>query len=122
MTANCPPLAHPPVLTVSFRTECCHERLTRFPDSRAGIVVRCRTPCASVRTSFLPEIQTVEQILADYPCLERDDVLAALAYRGLLEELQEYDRRAARGEDVGEFLSSDELRRRLGLPRRERPA
>jgi hypothetical protein len=41
---------------------------------------------------------------------------------GLLEELQEHDRRAARGEDVGEFLSSDELRRRLGLPRRQRPA
>jgi hypothetical protein len=40
----------------------------------------------------------------------------------LLEELQEYDRRAANGEDVGEFLSSDELRRRLGLPRRQRPA
>jgi hypothetical protein len=30
----------------------------------------------------------------------------------LLEELQDYDRRAARGEDVGEFMSSDELRRR----------
>jgi len=41
---------------------------------------------------------------------------------GLLEELQEYDRRVARGEDVGEFMSSDELRRRLGLPRRQRPA
>ena len=41
---------------------------------------------------------------------------------GLLEELQEHDGRAARGEDVGEFLSSDELRRRLGLPRRQRPA
>jgi hypothetical protein len=41
---------------------------------------------------------------------------------GLLEELQEYDRRAARGEDVGEFMSSDELRRRLGLPRRKPPA
>jgi hypothetical protein len=38
---------------------------------------------------------------------------------GLLEDLQEYDRRAARGEDVGEFMSSDELRRRLGLPRRQ---
>lgn len=41
---------------------------------------------------------------------------------GLLEELQEHDRRVARGEDVGEFLSSDELRRRLGLPPRQRPA
>jgi hypothetical protein len=41
---------------------------------------------------------------------------------GLLEELQEYDRRVARGEDVGEFMSSDELRRRLGLPRRPHPA
>jgi hypothetical protein len=41
---------------------------------------------------------------------------------GLLEELQEFDRRAARGEDVGEFMSSDELRRRLGLPRRQPPA
>jgi hypothetical protein len=36
---------------------------------------------------------------------------------GLLAELQEYDRRAAHGEDLGEFLSSDELRRRVGLPR-----
>jgi hypothetical protein len=36
---------------------------------------------------------------------------------GLLAELQDYDRRVARGEDVGEFLSTDELRRRLGLPR-----
>jgi hypothetical protein len=41
---------------------------------------------------------------------------------GLLEELQEYDRRVARGEDVGEFMSSDELRRRPGLPRRQPPA
>ena len=40
----------------------------------------------------------------------------------LLAELREYDRWAARGEDVGEFLSSDELRRRLGLPRRQRRA
>lgn len=39
---------------------------------------------------------------------------------GLREELQEYDRRAANGESVWEFLSSDELRRRLGLPRRHR--
>jgi hypothetical protein len=38
---------------------------------------------------------------------------------GLLAELREHDRRAALGEDVGEFLSSDELRRRLGLPRRK---
>jgi hypothetical protein len=51
---------------------------------------------------------------------EIERVLAANP--GLLEELQEYDRRAANGEDVGEFLSSDELRRRLGLPRRRRPA
>jgi hypothetical protein len=41
---------------------------------------------------------------------------------GLLDEFVEYDRRAARGEDMGEFLSSDELRRRLGLPRRTNPA
>ena len=41
---------------------------------------------------------------------------------GLLEGLKEYDRRVARGEDMGEFMSSDELRRRLGLPRRQRPA
>jgi len=51
---------------------------------------------------------------------EIERVLAANP--GLLEELQEHDRRAACGEDVGEFLSSDELRRRLGLPRRQRPA
>ncbi len=41
---------------------------------------------------------------------------------GLLEELQEHDRRAVRGEDVGEFVATDELRRRLGLPPRQRPA
>jgi len=41
---------------------------------------------------------------------------------GLLEGLKEYDRRVARGEDMGEFMSSDELRRRLGLPRRQPPA
>ena len=40
---------------------------------------------------------------------------------GLLEELQEYDRRVARGEDLGEFLSTDEVRRRLGLPRPRAP-
>jgi hypothetical protein len=51
---------------------------------------------------------------------EIERVLAANP--GLLEELEEYDRRAARGEDVEEFLSSDEVRRRLGLPRRQRPA
>jgi hypothetical protein len=51
---------------------------------------------------------------------EIERVLAANP--GLLEELKEYDRRAARGEDVEEFLSSDEVRRRLGLPRRQRPA
>jgi hypothetical protein len=51
---------------------------------------------------------------------EIERVLAANP--GLLEELKEHDRRAARGEDVGEFLSSDELRRRLGLPRRQPPA
>jgi hypothetical protein len=38
---------------------------------------------------------------------------------GLREELQEYDRRVARGEEVGEFMSSDEPRRRLGLSRRQ---
>jgi hypothetical protein len=51
---------------------------------------------------------------------EIERVLAA--NRGLLDELKEHDRRAARGEDVGEFLSSEELRRRLGLPRRQPPA
>jgi hypothetical protein len=50
---------------------------------------------------------------------EIERVLAANP--GLLKELQEHDRRLARGENVGEFLSSDELRRRLGLPRRQRP-
>lgn len=40
---------------------------------------------------------------------------------GLLEELKEYDRRAGRGDGLDEFLSSDEVRRRLGLPRRHRP-
>lgn len=43
------------------------------------------------------------------------------AHPGMLAELQEYDRRAVEGEDLGEFLSSDELRRRLGLPRRQPP-
>lgn len=40
---------------------------------------------------------------------------------GLLEDLQEYDRRALWSEDLGEFLSSDDLRRRLGLPGRQPP-
>jgi hypothetical protein len=43
---------------------------------------------------------------------EIERVLAANP--GLLEELQEHDHRVARGENVGEFLSSNELRRRLG--------
>jgi hypothetical protein len=51
--------------------------------------------------------------------VEIERVLHANA--GLLEELQEYDRWQANGEDVGEFLSSDELRRRLGLPRPPAP-
>jgi hypothetical protein len=51
---------------------------------------------------------------------EIERVLAANP--GLLEELQEYDRGAAQAESTEEFLSSDEVRRRLGLPRRQRPA
>ncbi len=59
--------------------------------------------------------------------LERDPIDEEIermlaANPGLLEELQEHDRRVARGEEVGEFLSTDELRRRLGLPGRQRPA
>jgi hypothetical protein len=50
---------------------------------------------------------------------EIERVLAANP--GLVKELQEHDRQAANGKSVGEFLSSDELRRRLGLPRRQRP-
>jgi hypothetical protein len=50
---------------------------------------------------------------------EIERVLAANP--GLLQELQEHDREAASGKSVGEFMSSDELRRRLGLPRRQRP-
>lgn len=51
---------------------------------------------------------------------EIERVLAANP--GLLEELQEYDRGAAQPESTEEFLSSDEVRRRLGVPRREPPA
>jgi hypothetical protein len=41
---------------------------------------------------------------------------------GLLEELQDYDRRAARGQVRERFLSSDEVRRRVGLPPRRSSA
>jgi hypothetical protein len=51
---------------------------------------------------------------------EIERVLAANP--GLLEELQEYDRGAAQAESTEEFLPSDEVRRRLDVPRRKPPA
>lgn len=146
------------------------DRITIDPNRMRGLpCIRDTRVTVSAVLAQLAAGRTVEQVLAAYPYLEVEDVLAALAFAaeavqqrqvlgrpaapqrrkgsidnmatnpdrdpideeiervlaanpGLLEELQEYDRRAARGEDVGEFMSSDELRRRLGLPRRERPA
>jgi hypothetical protein len=50
-----------------------------------------------------PLDEEIERVLAENP--------------GLLEELQEWDRRFATGEvSEDEFISTEEVRRRLGLP------
>ena len=58
-----------------------HERVETDPDVRSGQpTIRGMRVTVKDVLSFLAADMTVDEILAEYPYLEREDILAALAY------------------------------------------
>ncbi len=72
------------------------DRITQHPDICHGkpVIRGLRYPVEHV-LEWLSAGMSTEQVLADYPDLERDDVLAVLAYAARLSSIKQMARIAA---------------------------
>jgi len=82
--------------TFLFRNNAMHERITIDPAICHGkpCIRGLRYPVETV-LEWLAGGMTIEEILADYEDLEREDILAALSYAARLAHVKRLDRLAA---------------------------